>query len=160
MNHFDNEEMLSDKQHGSRKFRSCETHLIHTINNLAKSLSNQQQTDSILLNFSKAFDKICHRKLLIKLEHYGIKGDILKWITNFLRNRTQCVVVRGAFSEHIVVFQVSQDDTTRLTQKDLDNLVAWEEKWSMKFYSDKCQLLRVTTKERSSKETTTFMVKN
>jgi len=67
------------------------------------NFNNREQVDSILLDFSKAFDKVCHRKLLLKLKHYGITGNIFKWITDFLHNRTQCVVVRGTFSEPIAV---------------------------------------------------------
>ena len=94
---------LSDTQHGFKKFRSCETQLLQTINNLAKSLISREQVDSILLDFSKAFDKVCHRKLLLKLNYYGINGDIHNWIRDFIYDRTQRVVVRGTFSAPIAV---------------------------------------------------------
>ena len=44
---------------------------IKTVQDLVKTLNNKGQTDSVLLDFSKAFDKVCHRKLLSKLKHYG-----------------------------------------------------------------------------------------
>ena len=97
MYHFDENQTLTEVQHGFRKNRSCETQLLETIDNLAKALNNREQIDSILLDFSKAFDKVYHRKLLIKL--YGITGNIHNWITDFLHNRTQRVLVRGTFSE-------------------------------------------------------------
>ena len=50
-----------------------------------------KQTDLILLDFSKAFDKVAHDKLLLKLHHYGIRGDTLKWIEDFLENLKQAV---------------------------------------------------------------------
>ena len=53
------------------------------------------QTDLILLDFSKAFDKVAHEKLTQKLHHYGIRGDSLKWIKDFLDNRKQAVVING-----------------------------------------------------------------
>ena len=99
MKHFDFEKTLSNAQHGFRKHHSCETQLLQTIHDLAKSINNCEQTDSILLDFSKAFDKVCHRKLLLKLQHYGICGNILFWITDFLKERTQRVVVRGTSSK-------------------------------------------------------------
>ena len=99
MKHFDLEKTLSNAQHGFRKHHSCETQLLQTIHDLAKSINNCEQTDSILLDFSKAFDKVCHRKLLLKLQHYGICGNILFWITDFLKERTQRVVVRGTSSK-------------------------------------------------------------
>ena len=58
-----------------------------------------KQTDLILLDFSKAFDKVVHEKLLMKLHHNGIRGDTLKWIKDFLNNRTQTVVINGNNSE-------------------------------------------------------------
>ena len=42
-----------------------------------------KQTDLILLDFSKAFDKVAHEKLIQKLHHYGIRRDTLKWIKDF-----------------------------------------------------------------------------
>ena len=54
-----------------------------------------RQTDLILLDFSKAFDKVAHEKLLLKLNHYGIRGDTLKWIKDFLDNRKQADVFNG-----------------------------------------------------------------
>ena len=62
------------------KSRSCEIQLIKTVNNLAKSLNEGQQVDSILLDFSNAFDVVYHRKVLLKLHRYGIRGENLKWI--------------------------------------------------------------------------------
>ena len=83
---------MTDVQHRFRKSQSCETQLIKTVNDHAKSLNVGQQVDSILLDFSKAFDVVCHRKLLLKLHYCGIRVKNLKWIENFLKNRTQRVV--------------------------------------------------------------------
>ena len=91
--HLENNNILTDLQHGFRKHRSCKTQLIKTVNDLAKSMNHGEQIDSILLDFSKAFDKVCHRKLLLKLEHYGIRRRNLHWIKKFLENRTQKVAV-------------------------------------------------------------------
>ena len=99
ISHLTKDGTLNPAQHGFRKNRSCETQLIETVNELAKSLNQKQQIDSILLDFSKAFDKICHRKLLLKLNHYGINRKVLNWIGDFLSKRTQRVVVRGVSYE-------------------------------------------------------------
>ena len=55
--------------------------------------------DCIYCDFKKAFDKVPHRRLINKVESYGIKGEILGWITAFLSNRTQQVIVNGELSE-------------------------------------------------------------
>ena len=52
------------------------------------------------MDFTKAFDKVQHQKLLLKLAHYGIRGNQLKWVDFFLTNRTQKVVVNGQASEY------------------------------------------------------------
>ena len=52
----------------------------------------------IYLDFHKAFDTVPHRRLLKKLEAYGIKGDLLIWIENFLSGRRQRVTVNGKVS--------------------------------------------------------------
>ena len=53
----------------------------------------------VILDFSKAFDKVPHKRLLGKLDHYGIRGSTLDWIKAFLSNRSQVVVVDGEKSE-------------------------------------------------------------
>ena len=103
MTHLEKDGTLSDAQHGFRKQRSCETQLLATVDKFAQSLNRSDQIDSILLDFSKAFDKVNHRKLITKLEHYGIRNEILRWITDFLTNRKQCVVVRGMSSPQAAV---------------------------------------------------------
>ena len=79
--HFTNSNILYDLQHGFREKRSCETPLIMLIDELAKNVQTGFQTDLIFLDFSKAFDKVAHEKLLLKLHYYGIRGDVLKWIS-------------------------------------------------------------------------------
>ena len=51
------------------------------------------------LDFSKAFDKVCHVKLIQKLKSYNIGGKLLKWLENFLSERYQQVIVQGISSE-------------------------------------------------------------
>ena len=85
--------ILTDAQHGFRKRRSCETPLIITIQDLAKTVDNKGQTDVILLDFSKAFDKVPHHRLLHKLDFYGIRGSLHSLISSFLGNRSQQVLL-------------------------------------------------------------------
>ena len=59
------------------------------------NLNDGKQTDLILLDFSKAFDKVNHYKLCLKVSHYSIRGTTLKWIEAFLNNRTQQVILNG-----------------------------------------------------------------
>ena len=98
MKHLSTNNLLSTIQHGFRQFHSCESQLIITIHDLASVLNSKGQTDVVLLDFSKAFDSVSHKRLFIKLAHYGIKGKLLTWLKNFLTDRTQETVVDGEFS--------------------------------------------------------------
>ena len=62
-----------------------------------------KQTDLIFLDFRKAFVKVAHEKLLLKLHQYGIRGDTLNWIKDFLNNRKQTVVINGISSDDVPV---------------------------------------------------------
>ena len=53
----------------------------------------------MIMDFSKAFDKVPHNRLLFKLESYGIRDDVLLWIRAFLENRQQCVVIDSERSD-------------------------------------------------------------
>ena len=93
--HFDKHDLLYDLQHGFRDKRSCDTQLSMLFEDLAKNTSAGKQTDLILLDFSKAFDKVNHSKLIWKLHQYRIRGNALSWIRAFLGtcNRSQTVVI-------------------------------------------------------------------
>ena len=60
-----------------------------------KQFDSKEQTDLAILDFSKAFDTVTHKKLPHKLKHYGIDRKINKWIGSFLTQRKQKVVIRG-----------------------------------------------------------------
>ena len=70
---------------------------------LSKNMQMGKQTGLILLDFSKAFDKVAHEKLLQKLHFYGIRGNTLKWIKGFLDNRKQSIVINGINSDSMPV---------------------------------------------------------
>ena len=57
------------------------------------------QTDLIIMDFAKAFNKVPHRRLLHKLKYYGIRGSTHKWINSWLSGRTQQVVLDGQASD-------------------------------------------------------------
>ena len=99
MNHAERNNILYPLQHGFRSKRSCETQLLECIDDLSKNLEDGKQTDLLILDFSKAFDKVSHNLLLHKLHHYGIRGNTHRWISAFLSERTQVVVVDGEESD-------------------------------------------------------------
>ena len=55
------------------------------------------------MDIVKAFDKVSHRRLLYKLEYYGIQTHTLNWIQAFLTDRTQTIVIDGITSNTVPV---------------------------------------------------------
>ena len=103
LKHLDTYNILTDCQHGFRARRSCETQLVTLAHELAQSMDKGKQQDMIILDFSKAFDKVPHQRLLSKLDFYGIRGTTHGWIKAFLTDRSQQVIVDGATSERVSV---------------------------------------------------------
>ena len=90
--------LLSPNQHGFVPRRSCCTQLLHALNDWTLSLDEHLPTDVIYFDFSKAFDTVPHARLLLKLQAYGINGELLNWFKSFLTDRHQCVRVNGSLS--------------------------------------------------------------
>src|SRR5664279_1964424 len=84
-------------------FFSCETQLVAAIDDWAKALDSGIRTDVAIFDFSKAFDSVPHQRLLVKIQSYGICGKTHSWITSFLSNRQQRVVLGGGQSSWLPV---------------------------------------------------------
>ena len=93
--HLDEHKVLMDCQHGFRKGHSCKSQLLIIVNDILSNLDANKLTDELLLDFAKAFDKVPHERLCKKLFHYGVRGSLLGWIKNFLKNRSQTVLLEG-----------------------------------------------------------------
>ena len=86
---------LHEMQYGFRAGRSCEYALLTAQNSLLDSLDKKQVSLLLLIDFSKAFDMVDHGILLYKLQHYGIRGNTLKWLRSYLHDRKQYVSING-----------------------------------------------------------------
>ena len=95
--------ILYGLQHGFREKRSCETQLIMLKEDLARNACAGKQTYTILLDFSKALDKVNNSKLHWKRHQYGIRGHVLDGVRAFLGSRSQQVVIVGEESESVPV---------------------------------------------------------
>ena len=118
MEHLEQHNILVDTQHGFRKHRSCETQLINTLETVAQLYDTKHQIDLVVLDFSKAFDTVAHKRLCLKLDHVGIRDithtntscemdtcngeceqQLLKWFKSWLFGRTQRVIFDGQSSD-------------------------------------------------------------
>lgn len=87
------------QQHGFFPKRSVETNLVEYVDFIMNAMDQQIRVDSIYTDFSKAFDKIDHNILVLRLAEVGVCGNLLSWLSSYLFNRSQMVLVNGHRSE-------------------------------------------------------------
>ena len=97
--HFITNKLLSNKQFGFCQGRSCVTQLLVTLHDWMTFLDSNIPVDCMYLDFRKAFDAVPHRRLLHKIKGYGVGGNVLNWVSDFLSNRTQYVALDGISSD-------------------------------------------------------------
>ena len=95
MKHLSENNLISDRQYGFLPGRSTTLQLLKYIDHCNGAIVENLTVDAAYLDFSKAFDSVPHRRLLGKLESYGIHGTLLQWIESFLSDRTQTAMLNG-----------------------------------------------------------------
>ena len=91
--------LFSDKQFGFINGRSTVLQLLYVLDKWTEILDQGGCIDAVYCDFMKAFDKVPHRRLIHKIQSYGVKDPVLSWITSFLTARTQQVVINGVSSQ-------------------------------------------------------------
>jgi hypothetical protein len=91
--------LITPSQHGFVPNKACVTNLLETLEIITDAVNKGHSVDLVLLDFAKAFDKVSHKKLIQKLEAYGINNILVKWIESFLTGRKQRVLIGDNGSE-------------------------------------------------------------
>ena len=90
--------LINPSQHGFLKSKSCLTNLLCFFEEITKWVDEGSPVDILYLDFQKAFDKVPHQRLILKLKSHGIyRISIINWIEQWLTDRRQRVVVDGRF---------------------------------------------------------------
>ena len=97
--HLEENNLITQHQHGFRRYRSTLTQLLHHMDSVLEILERNENVDILYLDLAKAFDRVNHQLLFHKLENMKVTGKMLAWIKQFLTGRTQQVVVNGFKSE-------------------------------------------------------------
>ena len=78
--HVETNNLICDTQHGFQPCRSVQTNLVDFLNQATKWTDTGESFDVLYLDFQKSFDKVCHQRLMIKLDGVGIRGKLGEWI--------------------------------------------------------------------------------
>lgn len=103
VHHLERNQLIASSQHGFRKGRSCLSNLLEFLDKVTGCIDDGDSVDVIFLDFAKAFDKVSHRRLILKLRAHHIDEKLINWIAAWLNNRVQRVCIRGVASNWLVV---------------------------------------------------------
>ena len=78
--------------------------LLSIYDDFCKSLDQRYTTQALFFDISKAFDRVWHRGLIHKLNMIGIRGNLLNWFEDYLKDRQQATVIKGKISSYKTVF--------------------------------------------------------
>ena len=98
-NYFNVNNFLTKNQSGFRPGDSTTNQLLYLVNEIHEAFENPKSLEvrAVLLDISKAFDKLWHAGLIFKLKRNGICGIILKLFERYLHNGKQRVVGSECF---------------------------------------------------------------
>ena len=103
VDYLESKKIISSGQHGFRSGRSTLSQLLMHFDQVFDGILQGQGTDTIFLDYAKAFDKVDHQLLIQKMIQYGFPTNLVEWISSFLDDRKQTVVVNGAKSREAPV---------------------------------------------------------
>ena len=91
--------LIHDTQHGFLPHKSCTTQLLPFSHDISLGLNSSDLIDIVYFDFQKVFDTANHDIILQELKlQFGINDMMLKLIKNYLKDRTQRVLVNGKLS--------------------------------------------------------------
>ena len=93
--------LINKCQHGFLKNHSTGCQLLECLENWTMAVENKMNIDICYIDFSKAFDSVSIPKLIYKLSKYGLRENLLNWLTDYLSNRKFCVRINDAVSDTI-----------------------------------------------------------
>ena len=100
-NYFQRNKLFKPSQSGFLPGDSSIAQLLSIIHEIQTAFDENPAVDvrGVFLDISKAFDKVWHDEIIFKLKAYGVKGELLSLLKNYLENREQKVVLNDQTSE-------------------------------------------------------------
>ena len=88
---------------GFRAGRSTVTALLLTVHRWLQLMESGKEICAVFLDYKKVFDSVPHKLWIEKLQQIGLHNNLLAWMTDYLTQRKQRVVVEGATSSQALV---------------------------------------------------------
>jgi hypothetical protein len=101
--HLYSNNLLAPQQHGFVPRKAFNTNLLETVDLVTTLMSERKPIDIVFIDFAKAFDKVPHGRLILKLRGLGIREPLIGWLEAFLRGREQRVVMGDYVAEWVDV---------------------------------------------------------
>lgn len=95
--------LLCSHQSGFLRGHSTVFQLLEMYHQICKNLDDRCPTILIFCDISKAFDRVWHAGLVSKLRSYGVSGDLLSWVIDYISNRKQYVFINSECSERKLI---------------------------------------------------------
>ncbi|XP_065640464.1 uncharacterized protein LOC136073043 [Hydra vulgaris] len=170
MQHLIKNNLLSKKQHGFMKSKSCTTNLLEYLDILTDAFHNRTPVDALYTDFKKAFDSVSHKKLLSKLLTFGISANrkqrvvlgksVTDWV-DVLSGVPQGFVLGPLFflvfindlpenfinecrlyaDDNKIIAPISSQNDSQLFQNDMNKLDKWSTKWKLGLNLEKCKIM-------------------
>ena len=155
MDYLEQNNLLCEQQHGFLNRRSSTTQILTSLLDWIKALCDKQRTDCIYVDIAKAFDSVSHRKLLLKLKSYGVDYELHNWISSFISNRTQFVLVNGCVSESVPVLSGVPQGTVLgpiLFLLYINDVVeCFDDGITIKLFADDCKIYNIVDCDSTNK---------
>ena len=91
--------VLAPNQFGFRSDRSAFHAILNLVTSIYDNINSKKYLGTVTLDLSKAFDTVCHDRLLIKLEYHGVRSPALMLLNSYLKNRFQNISLNNTNSK-------------------------------------------------------------
>lgn len=98
MNYLNENSLLPESQFAYRRCHSTEDAVVCAVNRWQLAKSDRKYTGVVMVDMSKAFDRVRHVRLINVLFGLGVSGAVLQWFVSYLSDRTQCVRIGDELS--------------------------------------------------------------
>lgn len=121
--------ILPPEQHGFLKGASTATQLLDSTFEWGSALNNNLSVDIIYFDLSKAFDRVNHSKLILRLNQIGIDGALLKWFLSYASIKVQL------YADDIKVYGIygmeNKCEIHAALTESIRRLMEWTNFWSL-----------------------------